>query len=217
MSTAPNVIRRALNGAYTLTTLTLFVSGTAIFLIDNVAETTRIIGESMTPAISPDYNTTGASDGLLFNKWAPSLRNLNRGDIVLFHSPNDPEKVAVKRVIATEGDSIILDARRRPTRQRDGAELPETRAWDSMMGRVVMVPEGHIWVEGDNWRNSGDSNRYGPISKSLVQGKAVAVVWPPKRFGTRPWEGFRSRTKVTPGEIPRDGEGAGLINAIRNG
>lgn len=69
-------------------------------------------------------------------------------------------------------------------------------AWE---GRAV-VPKGHVWVEGDNWRKTVDSNNYGPISMSLVQGRAIAVLNPSK-FWTKPWEGFKSRTKVasTPG------------------
>jgi len=69
-------------------------------------------------------------------------------------------------------------------------------------GRAV-VPEGHVWVEGDNWRESRDSNWYGPISKSLILGKAKAVVLPVERFGMKPWEQYKSRTKVIPGEIPK--------------
>jgi inner membrane protease subunit 2 len=39
----------------------------------------------------------------------------------------------------------------------------------------VVVPYGHVWVEGDNWRESWDSRHYGPISKGLVVAKAVRI------------------------------------------
>ena len=64
-----------------------------------------------------------------------------------------------------------------------------------------MVPKGHVWVEGDNWRKSRDSNFYGPISKRLILGKAVAVVRPWKRFWLQPWDEYESRTKVLPAQI----------------
>jgi inner membrane protease subunit 2 len=40
---------------------------------------------------------------------------------------------------------------------------------------VVVVPYGHVWVEGDNWRDSWESRHYGPISKGLLLGKAVGI------------------------------------------
>lgn len=72
--------------------------------------------------------------------------------------------------------------------------------WDAWGGRCV-VPPGHIWVEGDNVSKSRDSNHYGPVSKSLIEGRAVAVVTiGSERFWTKPWEeGYRTRTRVLMG------------------
>lgn len=111
-----------------------------------------------------------------------------------FSTPHKAEGLAVKRIIALEGDTVKLDRKRRPYR-REGPEVPEARTWDAWKGNVK-VPQGHVWVEGDAVGNSNDSNDYGPISKSLITGSAVAIVWPPSRFGSTPWEGFRSKTKV---------------------
>ena len=44
-----------------------------------------------------------------------------------------------------------------------------------------------MWLEGDNWQASSDSNYFGPVSRSLIVGKAIGVVWPPERWG-RPWD-----------------------------
>ena len=118
-----------------------------------------------------------------------------------FMNPLRPEAFAVKRVIALEGDVVVLDGRRRPS-VREGPEPAAVRAWDAWGGRVK-VPAGHVWVEGDNLRESLDSNWYGPISKSLVTGRATAVVWPPRRFWTAPWVGFESRTRVVEGRVGR--------------
>jgi len=173
------------------------VTTSIIYLNDKVLEVTRIDGESMSPTLSRDFHTTGDGDYLLWRKWNPTA-HIRRGDVVHFGSPVRPEANAVKRVVALEGDTVLLDPRRRPRRERDGADLPESRSWDQWPGRRATVPEGHVWVEGDNWRNSSDSNYYGPISKSLILGKAVAVVLPWKSFGEKPWEGFQGRTRVVP-------------------
>lgn len=176
----------------------------AITLNDKFLEITHIDGSSMAPTLSPEYHSSGRKDCVAWRKWQPT-RGLSRGDIVLFGNPTNPEGGAVKRVLALEGDTVLLDRRRRPSRSGQAAsgvnaepgDCVEGRNWDIWKRRVV-IPRGHVWVEGDNWEKSHDSNWYGPISRNLITGKAVAVVKPWSRWGMKPWEGFRSRTKVIP-------------------
>ncbi|KAI6913466.1 hypothetical protein KC334_g1409 [Hortaea werneckii] len=168
---------------------------------DNVVQCTSVTGGSMEPTLSPLDNTTGQKDYVLWNKWEIESK-IRRGDIVLFSLPGRPDDHGTKRVIATEGDTVILDPRRRPKDDASGRDLPESTRWDMYMRRVE-IPPGHVWVEGDNWRKTRDSNWYGPISKSLIQGKATAVVWPWDRSGSKPWESFKSKTKVIQGQ-PRE-------------
>ncbi|KAK3116063.1 hypothetical protein LTR53_003953 [Teratosphaeriaceae sp. CCFEE 6253] len=199
---------------------TFWLCAPTIFINDNILETSFVQGASMSPSLCPDYDTTARRDLVLWNKWWSVRRkeDLQRGDVVLFRSPSRPELNAVKRVVATEGDRVVLDPRRRPARKRDGADLPESRGWDAMSAAGgVVVPTGHVWVEGDHWRKSWDSNAYGPISKSLVLGKAVCVVWPLERFGTRPWEEYENRTIVRRGQAVKPGDEMGLVEAIRTG
>ncbi|RMX99045.1 hypothetical protein D0868_09746 [Hortaea werneckii] len=178
-----------------------WVFGTATFVVDNVFQCTSVTGGSMEPTLSPQDNTTGQKDYVLWNKWEIESK-IRRGDIVLFSLPGRPDDHGTKRVIATEGDTVILDPRRRPKDDASGRDLPESTGWDMYMRRVE-IPPGHVWVEGDNWRKTRDSNWYGPISKSLIQGKATAVVWPWDRSGSKPWENFKSKTKVIQGQ-PRE-------------
>ena len=105
-------------------------------------------------------------------------------------------------MIGLEGDVVVLDRRRRPS-VTEGPEPVEAQAWDAWEGSA-RVPQGHVWVEGDNEKASRDSNWYGPISRSLVMGRASAIVWPPSRFWTKPWIGFSGRTKVIEGPVEKD-------------
>lgn len=186
----------------------VWASALAIFLNDNVLAVAPIKGTSMKPTLSPRYDETQERDIVLFQVWG-AHRDLRRGDVAHFMSPNKPEQFAVKRVIALPGDTVILDPRRRP-KVAEGPEPTAAKAWDSLRGRVV-VPPGHVWVEGDNWRSSSDSNWYGPISKSLITGKATAVLFPSARFWSKPWKEWKGgRTRVIEGRAPKDWTKEGL-------
>jgi hypothetical protein len=52
-----------------------------------------------------------------------------------------------------------------------------------VQGPVVRVPTGSVWLEGDEWRRSRDSNDFGPVAQSLLNGRVWGVVWPLDRFG----------------------------------
>jgi mitochondrial inner membrane protease subunit 2 len=172
-----------------------------IFLKDNLYDVSFINGPSMAPTLSPKFHETGEKDWVVWAKFRPT-GDLKRGDVIAFRLPHDPEGEGVKRVIGLPGDVVVLDPRRRPKRSRDGADIPESVGWDSWNGRVE-VPKGHLWVEGDNWRRTRDSNWYGPISMSLVEGKAMSILAPWGRALTEPWEepgGFKTRTKVLEGK-----------------
>ncbi|ETN43703.1 signal peptidase I [Cyphellophora europaea CBS 101466] len=91
---------------------------------------------------------------------------LRRGDIVVFDTPHDPNKVAVKRVVGLAGDKV------KTLKGFDG-------------GDEVVVQHNHLWVEGDadDREKSRDSNWYGQISQNLVIGRVVAVFdswWSPR-------------------------------------
>lgn len=122
----------------------------------------QVTGSSMAPTFNPATTTT-AQDVVLVSKYKATERELQRGDIVMFNSPMNAEKVVTKRVVAIQGDVVLP---RHP--------YPK---------RTVVVPRNHFWVEGDNSLHSIDLNTFGPVSQALVVGKVMWVVWPPSRIG----------------------------------
>lgn len=100
-------------------------------------------------------------DWIWVSRWKARHYTFARGDIVVFISPKDPSEYVIKRVIGLEGDIVTMHCQQ-PIR--------------------VTVPQGHCWVEGDNWSNSVDSTKYGPISKGLIFGVATHVIWPAHKW-----------------------------------
>ncbi|KAK9474895.1 peptidase S24/S26A/S26B/S26C [Dipodascopsis tothii] len=132
----------------------------AVWTSQHVVSLSVVDGQSMTPTLNPDSNEL-VRDVVAVWKWRRSdAARAARDDIVVLRSPRDPETEVVKRVVAVGGD--VVRSRGRGTLQR--------------------VPEGHIWVEGDNV-HSIDSNHYGPVSEGLVVGRVTHVVFPPSRLG----------------------------------
>lgn len=147
----------------------------------------------MAPTLSPAYHATGARDRLILQRGLAARRDLRRGDVVTFYKPHKRHEVSVKRVIGLEGDTIypVRGYACEPgivgQRRVEGWDGLGTGEWafdgEVEVGKVV-VPKGHVWVEGDNWRGSFDSCDFGPVSLGLVDGRAVGV-W-------REWWGVRA-------------------------
>jgi signal peptidase I len=116
------------------------------------------------------------------------VREPEVGDIVVFDNPdptNKREKIYIKRVIAVAGQSVDV---RDGIVWVDGVALsePYTHGVSTDPGSVSLpatVPEGHVWLMGDNRPGSGDSRFFGPQPVSHVRGRAVLTYWPPTRFG----------------------------------
>lgn len=87
------------------------------------------------------------------------------GDVVMSKSPRNPKHVVCKRVLGLEGDVVYVSR----TSQRGP--------------RYVKVPEGHVWLQGDNPTNSTDSRHYGPVPYALLEGRAFLKIWPPREAG----------------------------------
>lgn len=101
------------------------------------------------------------------------------GDIVVISQPNAFEKVLIKRVIATEGQTIVVDAVEGCVTV-DGQVLDEPYIAERMtlqgnMTYPLTVPEGYVFVMGDNRNHSSDSRLtdVGLIDTRYIVGEAV--------------------------------------------
>ena len=151
----------------------LTVAGTKL-LTTYIVQPLEVDGESM-------YDTLLDKEKL----WLLRLADIERFDVVVFPSPTNPEELYVKRVIglpgdmiAVEGDQLILNgvARDEPYLENMVASYEGDFTRDFEL--EVAVPEGQVFVMGDNRRNSLDGRSFGFIDLEDVEGEADGVFWP---------------------------------------
>jgi len=146
-------------------------------------------------------------DRVMVNKLAYRLGDPARGDVIVFDSPmedngdgetifgalvrhvaeslglSSPDSALIKRIIALGGETIEIRQNRVYV---DGTGLDESylKEGSSMPDYgPLTVPEGQVFVMGDNRSSSSDSRVFGPVAESEIVGKAFVRVWPPSRWG----------------------------------
>ncbi|XP_066338449.1 mitochondrial ATP-independent inner membrane protease subunit 1a-like [Miscanthus floridulus] len=117
------------------------------------------------PSMLPAMNLAG--DVVAVDRVSARLGRVAPGDVVLMISPEDPRKSVAKRVVGMQGDSVtyLVDP------------------GNSDASKTVVVPQGHVWVQGDNPYASRDSRQFGAVPYGLITGKIFCRVWPLEGFG----------------------------------
>ena len=152
---------------------------------------------SMVPAVL-------AGDHILVNRfvYAPHFdtplhrllpyRDPQIGDVVTFAQPDRPRRDLIKRVVATVGDVVSIDAKQLH-RNGDPVDEPWTQFTDPQIWpdhpstppsrRVrdhlapLTLPSDHLLCLGDNRDESLDSRVFGPVTRSTIRGRAFLVYW----------------------------------------
>lgn len=158
----------------------------AMFLRSFVFTMVEVDGSSMEPTLHHQQR-------LLVTRFD---KTYEQGDIIIFRPVSEPERPYIKRVIATEGQTVSFDFDTGNV-YVDGEALSEAYIADSIDSMhfgsfnpytkpEAVVPEGHIFVMGDNRNNSSDSrlDDVGMVNVDSVIGKAVLRWWPVTEFTT---------------------------------
>lgn len=147
-------------------------------------------GASMEPTIPNCTNWLGV------NRTYRKGNGIQIGDCVQIASPQQPNVLAGKRVVGLPGDYVLRSKDKSPT--PGGAPMPGVTDWKRRFAvdqvqeggthvasiqdqdegeeweepEMIQVPEGHVWVEGDNLGWSRDSRVYGPVPMALIRGRS---------------------------------------------
>jgi signal peptidase I len=191
-----------------------FVAEWAMTLVVFLFATTTLVQAYVVPTGSME-STVMIGDHMLVDRmtysnpgeWGSHLlpyREVERGDIICFHYPEDVRQIYVKRVIGVPGDRIHMENK---LVVRNGQRLGEAytqhidpmlepyrdnfpqqpqfqttpRGRDMLANHVrdgeLIVPPGTLFVMGDNRENSADSRYWGLVPRQYVVGKPVMVYW----------------------------------------
>ena len=142
------------------------------------------------PSMDP---TLSENDRVLVNKLSYRVGDVQRGDIIVFAKPEGaPGDINefIKRVIAVSGETITFSegtvfigdlalsesyVNGAPTTTSQLIPGCDTAPLSS---NTCLVPEGMVFVMGDNRQASFDSRRFGPIAEDTIVGRAFLKVWP---------------------------------------
>jgi signal peptidase I len=168
------VVARARRRTTTLVLLLVVLVGLVVLLRATVAIPVRISSASMSPTLQ-------AGDVVQVSRVRPDLSGLRHGDLVTFRNPQDGER-AIKRVVGLPGDTLVI---------KDGVLYVDGKAVkepyvdheliDGYYSRTFSVPEGRVFLLGDNRGNSLDSRDYGPVPADDLLGTVLFRVWPIRR------------------------------------
>lgn len=172
----PSIARRILRFLGSI--LQTVVFAVILFVVVNMLTARiRVEGDSMEPSLI---------DGqfVVVNKLAYTLQDPERGDIVVFHFPLNPDRRFIKRIIGLPGENV---------RVQDGQVLINGNL---LIEPYLAVPPAYndqwevgldeIFVLGDNRNNSSDSQNWGALAHEDIIGKAILVYWPLDSMGWIP-------------------------------
>jgi signal peptidase I len=156
----------------------LLVSAAAsVLIITFLYQPVRVEGTSMLPRLED-------RDRLFINKFVYRIASIERGDVVVFHYPRDPEKSYIKRIIALPGDRLRIDHGHVWLNGKLQSESYVPLMYEDTRSMAeIVVPDDNYFVMGDHRSISSDSREFGPVERSLIYGKAVFVYWPTRDAG----------------------------------
>jgi signal peptidase I len=140
------------------------------------------------PSMQPNFFT---GERVIVNKILYDVREPQVGEIVVFHSPFNADYI--KRVIGlpgdtveVRGDEVFINDNPLPEPYLEEAVEQATaqgREYNVKDFAQATVPQGHVFVMGDNRSNSHDSRDIGFVPYEQIVGRAELVIWPLQNLG----------------------------------
>lgn len=150
-----------------------------IYTLVNLASARFIVDG---PSMQPNFET---GQFVLVSRVNYLVSEPQRGDVVVFKYPGNPQEDYIKRVIGTSGDTVEI----RDTQVYvNGVQLDEPYINEPCLpsrcpDNVWELGADEFFVMGDNRNHSSDSRAFGPVKRDLIIGEALIRYWPPQDWG----------------------------------
>jgi signal peptidase I len=154
----------------------IFAAVLSLIIITFVVQAFYIPSGSMEPTLM-------VNDRILVAKFLYRFEPVQRGDVIVFRYPLNPQRDFVKRVIGLPGNVAQLKEGVVYINGQRISEKGYTIQPDYGNYGPVTVPRGDYFVLGDNRNNSEDSRFFGYVPRANIIGKAIFIYWPPQRIG----------------------------------
>ena len=155
---------------------TILLAAILFLVINAISARVRVEGHSMD-------NSLQDGEFVLVNRLAYRLGQPQRGDIIVFHHPTDQsQEDLIKRIIGLPGDNVRVEG---GAVYVNGTRLKESYITPDRAPAYTdeqTVPDGELYVLGDNRNNSSDSHQWGFVPFKDVIGKAIIIYWPMQRL-----------------------------------
>ncbi len=126
--------------------------------------------------------TLEIGDRVLVNKLSYDFGDVNRGDVIVFNRPggagSDGIEELIKRVVALPGETVEANNNQVFVNGQplDESYLPADAVTSDFAPEVI--PDGNVWVMGDNRSSSFDSRQFKAIPTDTIVGRAFVIIWP---------------------------------------
>lgn len=147
-----------------------------------ILQPNQIRGASMEP-------TFYSGEYILTSKITYKFRPIQRGDVVVFQSPKNPDIDYIKRIIGLPGDSLMIKEGKLYVNDVVIDELyisAKSTLWDNgylKEGIPIQIPKDEIFVMGDNRPRSSDSREFGPVHIDTIIGQVFFRYFPTSKLG----------------------------------
>ena len=120
----------------------------------------------------------------MYERKCTLISNYHRGDVVVIKT-NRSDQRTLKRVIGIEKDLVQIIGAKILVNDKVIVTRDDYFESQNQQKQQWKVGVGELFVMGDNFQDSIDSRRYGPINLNLVQGRAWLRVWPLNLIGKK--------------------------------
>ncbi|MBP7831533.1 MAG: signal peptidase I [Candidatus Pacebacteria bacterium] len=127
---------------------------------------------------------------LIVDELSYRFKSPERGDVIIFHFPNNTKEYFIKRIIGLPGETVSIVGGKVKivnTEHPEGFLLTEPYIEDKLSDiEQTILDDSHYYVMGDNRDASYDSRSWGSLSKDLIVGRAFLRLVPFKDAGIFP-------------------------------